>query len=206
MLAATLDQTESNSITRGGLTRGCLALNASYEPLTVISTKRAVRLIVEGKAEIVEVDGTRVIRSANQEMPAPAVIRLVRYVHVPRRLRKSVSNTFLFARDHYTCQFCGRHRRDLRQREYLTRDHVIPQCRFKTRAESNTWENCVTACTSCNNRKADRTPEEAGMKLLSVPTEPHFVRLEWTVRKLTPLQRKYIVQFFGEDVYNAIAG
>lgn len=176
--------------------RGCLALNASYEPLTLIPFQRAIRLIVDQKAEIVEADAARSVRSAKGSMPWPTVIRLVRYVHVPRRFRRSVTNTFLFARDERTCQYCERHESELRNREFLTRDHVLPQ----SRGGDNTWTNCVTACSSCNSRKADRTPEEARMPLLRQPREPHHVLLVWAVRRLTPLQRKYIGQFFGEDV------
>lgn len=184
--------------------RGCLALNASYEPLVMLPVQRAVRLVMEGRAELVEAHETRVIRSAGREMPFPAVIRLVRYVYVPRRMRRGVTNTILFARDGYTCAYCGRRRDELRAREFLTRDHVLPQSRFARRDEANTWGNCVTACSSCNNRKADRTPAEARMALRVTPAEPHFVHLEWSVRRLTPLQRKYVVQFFGVDVADSL--
>lgn len=183
---------------------GCLTLNASYEPLVILPVQRAVRLVLDGRAELVEAHGTRVIRSAGREMPMPAVIRLVRYVYVPRRMRRGVTNTILFARDGYTCAYCGRHRDALRGREFLTRDHVLPQSRFARRAEANTWDNCVTACSTCNNRKADRQPHEAGMTLRVTPAEPRFVHLEWSVRRLTPLQRKYVVQFFGTEVANAL--
>jgi 5-methylcytosine-specific restriction endonuclease McrA len=183
---------------------GCLALNASYEPLVMLPVQRAVRLVMEGRAELVEAHGTRVIRSAGREMPMPAVIRLVRYVYVPRRMRRGVTNTILFARDGYTCAYCGRHRESLRAREFLTRDHVLPQCRFSRRGDANTWDNCVAACSTCNNRKADRTPAEAGLTLRVTPAEPRFVHLEWSVRRLTPLQRKYVTQFFGADVADAL--
>lgn len=183
---------------------GCLALNASYEPLVMLPVQRAVRLVMEGRAELVEAHGTRVIRSAGREVPLPAVIRLVRYVYVPRRMRRGVTNTILFARDGYTCAYCGRHRDRLRAREFLTRDHVQPQSRFARRGDANTWDNCVTACSTCNNRKADRTPGEAGLVLRVTPAEPHFVHLEWSVRRLTPLQRKYVAQFFGTDVADVL--
>lgn len=184
--------------------RACLTLNASYEPLVMLPVQRAVRLVLDGRAELVEAHGTRVIRSAGRELPLPAVIRLVRFVYVPRRMRRGVTNTILFARDGYTCAYCGRRRDELRSREFLTRDHVLPQSRFARRADANTWDNCVTACSACNNRKADRTPQEAGMALRIVPAEPHFVHLEWSVRRLTPLQRKYVVQFFGKDVADSL--
>lgn len=183
---------------------GVLALNASYEPLVMLPVQRAVRLVMDGRAELVEAHGTRVVRSAGREVPLPAVIRLVRYVYVPRRLRRGVTNTILFARDGYACAYCGRRRDRLRAREFLTRDHVLPQSRYARRGDANTWDNCVTACSTCNNRKADRTPAEAGLILRVAPTEPHFVHLEWSVRRLTPLQRKYVVQFFGADVADAL--
>jgi 5-methylcytosine-specific restriction endonuclease McrA len=184
--------------------RGCLTLNASYEPLVMLPVQRAVRLVMDGRAELVEAHGTRVVRSAGREMPLPAVIRLVRFVYVPRRMRRGVTNTILFARDGYACAYCGRPRDALRSREFLTRDHVLPQSRFVRRAEANTWDNCVTACSTCNHRKADRTPQEAGMALRVTPAEPHFVHLEWSVRRLTALQRKYVAQFFGTDVADAL--
>lgn len=193
-------QTLSTNITRSG----CLALNASYEPLVLLPAQRAVRLVMDGRAELVEAHGTRVVRSAGRELPLPAVIRLVRYVYVPRRMRRGVTNTILFARDGYTCAYCGRHRDRLRAREFLTRDHVQPQSRFTPRGLANTWDNCVAACSTCNNRKADRTPAEAGMTLRITPAEPHFVHLEWSVRRLTPLQRKYVAQFFGTDAVDAL--
>jgi 5-methylcytosine-specific restriction endonuclease McrA len=179
---------------------GCLALNASFEPLTIVSVRRALRLVLDRKAEILEVDETRVFRSERREMPCPVVIRLVRYVHVPRKFRRQVTNTFLFARDGYSCQYCGRHRRELRGREFLTRDHVVPL----SRGGGNDWGNVVAACSPCNNRKGNRLPREVGMKLRAVPSEPNHVELVWAVRRITPVQAKYISMFYGEDVLHAL--
>src|SRR3954466_5552761 len=86
---------------------GCLALNASFEPLTMVPMRRALRLVIDGKAEIVEAETGKVVRSERMSMPRPAVIRLTKFIHVPRRFRRQVTNTFLFARDHYRCQYCG---------------------------------------------------------------------------------------------------
>ena len=105
---------------------GCLALNASFEPLTMVPMRRALRLVIDGKAEIVEADHDRVVRSERLTMPRPAVIRLTKFIHVPRRFRRQVTNTFLFARDRYRCQYCGRTQAELRPRESLTRDHLVP--------------------------------------------------------------------------------
>lgn len=179
---------------------GCLALNASYEPLTMLPLRRALRLVLDEKAEILEADESRRFRSASRELPCPIVIRLVRFVHVPRRFRRQVTNTFLFARDHYCCQYCGRHRSKLRGREFLTRDHVLPISRGGT----NTWQNVVAACSPCNNRKGSRTPEEAGLSLLTTPHEPNYVELVWAVRKVTPIQAKWIRMFYGEEVLQAL--
>lgn len=179
---------------------GCLALNASFEPLTILPVRRALRLVIDRKAEILEVDDARVFRSEWQELPCPVVIRLVRYVHVPRKFRRQVTNTFLFARDGYRCQYCGQHRSQLKHREFLTRDHVVPL----SRGGDNSWSNVITACSPCNNRKGNRLPVEAGMKTLSVPREPNYVELVWAVRRITAVQAKYIKMFYGEDVLHAL--
>jgi 5-methylcytosine-specific restriction endonuclease McrA len=174
---------------------GCLALNASYEPLTMVPLRRALRLVIDGKAEIVEADRERLVRSASVSMPRPIVIRLTKFIHVPRRFRRQVTNTFLFARDAYTCQYCARPAAALRPRESLTRDHLVPLSRGGT----NAWTNVTTACSTCNTRKANRLPHEIGMHPLTRPAEPHFVHLSWAVRRLTPIQEKYIRTFYGAE-------
>ncbi len=179
---------------------GCLALNASYEPLTILPVERALRLVIDSKAEILEVDATRVFRSQRQEVVCPTVIRLVRFVHVPRRFRRQVTNTFLFARDGYRCQYCGCHRSALRGRDFLTRDHVVPL----SRGGENLWENVVTACSKCNNRKANHLPTECGMHPVRTPTEPNHVELVWAVRRVTEVQAKYIAMFYGDDVLDVL--
>ncbi len=179
---------------------GCLALNASFEPLTIIPARRAIRLVLDQKAEILEVDPERAFRSPRTELPFPTVIRLVRFVHVPRRFRRQVTNTFLFARDEYTCQYCGRHRGQLKGRQFLTRDHIIPL----SRGGDNSWQNLVASCSPCNNRKGDRLPAEAGMRLLTEPREPNYVRLVWTVRRVTPTQARYIKMFYGADTLSTL--
>jgi 5-methylcytosine-specific restriction endonuclease McrA len=179
---------------------GCLALNASFEPLTMVPMRRALRLVLDGKAEIIEADVGRYVHSERLTLPRPAVIRLVRFIHVPRRFRRQVTNTFLFARDRYRCQYCGRTAAELRPRESLTRDHLIPMSRGGT----NDWTNVVTACSPCNTRKGNRMPEEIGMHPLTAPVEPHFVHLSWAVRRLTPTQSRYIKLFYGEDTLHQL--
>jgi 5-methylcytosine-specific restriction endonuclease McrA len=117
-----------------------------------------------------------------------------------------VTNTFLFARDGYRCAYCGRHEKDLGKREGLNRDHIIPQ----SKGGPNTWANCVTACSRCNSLKADRSlaefTEATGLRLRVKPREPGLVELKWTVRKLSPIQRHYIEQFYGADTLEALGG
>jgi 5-methylcytosine-specific restriction endonuclease McrA len=179
---------------------GCLALNASFEPLTLLPLRRALRLVLDEKAEILEIDESRVFRSERRDVPCPSVIRLKRFVHVPRKFRRQVTNTFLFARDSYRCQYCGRHRTQLRHREFLTRDHVVPL----SRGGDNSWRNVVTACSPCNNRKGSHLSVEVGMQPLHQPHEPNYVELVWAVRRITVVQSKYIRMFYGEDVLRAL--
>lgn len=179
---------------------GCLTLNASFEPLTIIPARRAVRLIIDRKAEALEVDSNRLFRSERLSHPAPLVIRLKRYVHVPRKFRRHVTNTFLFARDSYRCQYCGRHKRELGPREFLTRDHLVPI----SRGGESAWTNVVTSCTRCNLRKGNHLVEEVGMHPLTHPAEPNQVELVWAVRKVTPIQAKYIALFYGSEVLQAL--
>ncbi|HET7632656.1 MAG TPA: HNH endonuclease [Gemmatimonadaceae bacterium] len=179
---------------------GCLALNASFEPLTMVPLKRALRLVIDGKAEIVEADHDRFVHSERLSLPRPVVIRLTKFIHVPRRFRRQVTNTFLFARDHYRCQYCDRHVTELKPRESLTRDHLIPISRGGT----NDWTNVVAACSACNTRKGNRMPDEIGMHPHTIPVEPHFVHLSWAVRRLTPIQARYIRTFYGDTVLHQL--
>ena len=179
----------------------CLALNTSFEPLTLVPVRRALRLVIDGKAEIVEVDRGRFFRSEHLTIPRPSVIRLVRFVHVPRKFRRQVTNTFLFARDRYSCQYCGRSVAQFRSRECLTRDHLVPLSRGGT----NDWANVTTSCSTCNTRKGNRLPQECGMYPRMTPHEPYFVHLAWAVRRLTSIQSKYIRMFYGQDTLAQIS-
>ena len=117
-----------------------------------------------------------------------------------RKFRRQVTNTFLFARDGYRCQYCGKHRTQLKGREFLTRDHIVPV----SKGGGNMWENVVTACSPCNNRKGNHLPAEVGMQPLHPPHEPNYVELVWAVRRITPAQAKYIAMFYGDDVLRAL--
>jgi len=145
-----------------------LVLNATYEPLSVISIRRAVVLLLKEKAEIVEA-AEAWLRSERESLPVPLVIRLVYYVRIPRRFSLPLSRRTVLARDHYTCQYCG----ERVSRANLTLDHVIP----RSRGGETGWENVVAACGPCNRRKGDRTPEEAGMPLYRQPRRPRYLAL-----------------------------
>jgi 5-methylcytosine-specific restriction endonuclease McrA len=137
-----------------------LVLNGNFEPLNVCSTRRALGLLFGGKAVIVE-DGRGMISSVSNSYPLPSIIRINYVVQRPRpRLRPTRRE--IFRRDGYRCQYCGR------STSRLTIDHVLP----RNRGGQNTWENLTTACPDCNVRKGERTPREAGMKMLSEPREP----------------------------------
>lgn len=145
---------------------GVLVLNASYEPLNIVSVKRAIVLLLKEKAELVEASKNK-IRAERIHMDVPLVIRLVTFVPIPRRLPLPLSRRTVLARDMYTCQYCG----STPGRTELTLDHVIP----RSRGGATSWENVVAACGPCNRRKGNRTPDEANMNLLSTPGRPRFV-------------------------------
>ncbi len=145
-----------------------LVLNATYEPLNVVSVKRAVVLLLKEKAQIVEATEAGV-RAQNWAIPQPLVIRLVYYVRIPHRLSLPLGRRTVLARDGYTCQYCGA-RPD---KSELTMDHVVP----RSRGGRSSWENVVTACTRCNQRKGRHTPEEAGMPLRVPPRRPRYIAL-----------------------------
>jgi len=135
-----------------------LVLNASYEPLNITSWRRAVVLIIKGKAERVEHNSKFVYA----DFPLPTVIRLRHYVRIPYK-DIPLTRRNLLQRDNHTCQYCNF------AGDGLTLDHVIP----RSRGGGDTWENMVTACVRCNVKKGNRTPREADMPLLSHPRKPH---------------------------------
>ena len=146
-----------------------LVLNASYEPLNVCSVRRAHVLVWKGKAEVIEELPLR-LHAASDTYPWPHVIRLVRYVRVPRALKRTISRRVLFARDSWQCVYCGT------AGGRLTLDHVVP----RSRGGESSWENVVTSCSPCNLRKGDRLLEEAAMTLPVPPRPPApvlFIRL-----------------------------
>jgi 5-methylcytosine-specific restriction endonuclease McrA len=146
--------------------RHVLVLNATYEPLSVVSLQRAIVLLLKEKAELVEAAEER-LHAAYTSLPVPLVIRLVYYVRLPHPVTLSPSRRTVIARDNYTCQYCSA----TPGRANLTLDHVIP----RSRGGKTSWDNVVTACRACNMRKGNRTPEEAGMVLRRQPGRPNYL-------------------------------
>ncbi|MGI6368235.1 MAG: HNH endonuclease [Anaerolineae bacterium] len=142
-----------------------LVLNATYEPISIVSQRRAVVLLLKNKAEIVEAAKER-LRAARLSLPVPLVIRLVYYVRVPHRSVTPLTRRAVYLRDEGTCQYCGQ---PLARHE-MTVDHVLP----RIRGGVTDWENVVCACQRCNTRKGSRTPEEAGMPLRRSPYRPRY--------------------------------
>jgi 5-methylcytosine-specific restriction endonuclease McrA len=141
------------------LHRPVLVLNASYEPINICAARRALVLVLKGVASA-EAHSPGTYHSQRQTVPLPSVIRLLEYRRIPHQTR-ALSRKNILMRDRYTCQYCQK----IMNSGELTLDHVIP----RSRGGDTTWENLVASCNPCNNRKGNRTPDEAGMKLLRPP-------------------------------------
>lgn len=140
-----------------------LVLNSNYEPLNVCAMRRAISLLLLGKAEVL-VDRDRPLPTSNGPQTAPSVLKMRYQVRRPMpQLR--LSRHSVLARDNYTCQYCGCKGKD------LTIDHVTP----RWAGGQNTWDNLVACCRRCNLKKADKTPQQAHMKLARKPKRPHFI-------------------------------
>lgn len=142
-----------------------LKLSQSYEPIEIIGWKKAFKLITLGKAEVLR-EYEYECRTSAVSYRHPAVIRLIKAFPRPKnRVRYSKHN--VFARDRWQCAYCRRKF----DKEDLTTDHILP----KARGGKTCWENIVTCCKDCNTRKKDKTPQEAGMALETIPTIPDFI-------------------------------
>ena len=141
---------------------GVLVLNATYEPLGVVSVRRAAILVLSSKAVCVT-DGDGMLHSVTANLPVPSVVRLTRFVRVPFRATIGLSRRGVFARDGWRCAYC--------RGPAETLDHVIP----RSRGGRHAWENVVAACAHCNHTKGDRTPAELGWRLLTSLAAPRGV-------------------------------
>jgi 5-methylcytosine-specific restriction endonuclease McrA len=142
-----------------------LILNATYEPIQIVSWKRAIRMLFQEKVEVVAEYEDRVIRSISVTIRVPSVLRLLQYVNVKHYHHQvKFTRANIYARDQHRCQYCGRRFQPID----LTYDHVIPVAR----GGRKTWENIVTCCRECNRKKGDHLPEEVGLRLLRAPKAP----------------------------------
>ena len=159
-----------------------LLLNATFEPLCIVSFRRAVVLVLKDKAEIVARDVTE-FHAERVSVPCPSVIRLVHFVLVPYRSRAPLSRRGVFARDDHRCQYCNRPAENL--------DHVIP----RSRGGEHSWENVVAACKRCNSSKRDRFLHETNMHLPHAPRTPSFMaRFVLVDRRVPDVWSRYLVR------------
>ncbi len=163
--------------------RRVLLLNSTYEPLTALSMRRAIVMLICGKADVVHDDPAGpVIHSATRAIVVPSVIRLRSFVRVPYRARIPLTRAALMHRDRFCCAYCGA--------KADTVDHVVP----RSLGGDHSWENCVACCSRCNHRKGDRLLGELGWALRLVPTSPkgqHW-RLLAVIKELDPVWVRYL--------------
>ncbi len=158
-----------------------LVLNASYEPLSVVTTRRAIVLVMRDRAEVIESNGM-VWHSERFAMSSPSVVRLRNYVKVPRARRVPLNRRAIFLRDGHACQYCTRPAENV--------DHVVP----RSQGGEHVWENVVASCRRCNSKKGGRTPKEAGLKLGRRPRAPR--RNSWVLvqsgANVDPVWERYL--------------
>lgn len=153
-----------------------LVLNATFEPLCIVSSRRALLLTLNDKAELVH-DSGNLVHAATVSFPEPSVVRLHYYVRVPFQAHMALNRRAIFARDGYRCQYCNAKAENI--------DHVIP----RSRGGGHTWDNVVAACRRCNSSKRDSLLTETKMRLLRLPAPPRSrasilvlsgeIRAEW---------------------------
>jgi 5-methylcytosine-specific restriction endonuclease McrA len=155
---------------RRSISTPVLVLNASYEPINICDWESAIKKVVKGKAAILQYHD----RYVHLGLQLPSVVRLLHYARVPHRVQELTRKNILI-RDGFRCQYCRMH---IPKGHGLTLDHVIP----RSQGGKSTWENLVAACSTCNRKKSNRTPEEAQMPLVTVPrmltvhTSRHLMR------------------------------
>ena len=158
-----------------------LVLNATYEPLAVVTERRAAVLVLYGRADVLHGAG-RFLRSASTAIELPSVVKLRYYVRAPQRRACAITRRGVFVRDSHRCQYCGKRAENI--------DHVHP----RSRGGQHVWENVVAACRACNSRKRDRLPSEIRMRPIRPPRAPG--RYAWVGQAVTSIPeawREYIL-------------
>lgn len=163
-----------------------LQLNAAFEATSIISAKDALRLLVKGAAEMEVSRGLKI----HPDFDLPSVIRLKKYHYIPTR-KHLVQRKNFYVRDKYTCAYCYKRFNP----SELTLDHIMPE----SRGGKATWDNLVTCCVRCNRKKADRTPEEAGMPLLNRPRPVNIHTARYLLRSLSAEESSWRKYLFFEN-------
>jgi 5-methylcytosine-specific restriction endonuclease McrA len=185
-----------------------LTVDASAKPIGLIPVETAIAYLatatVEGnkKVQALVSDEQRIYHSQHLNIPAPIVLMWQDYIELEQHELRHPSHRVMFARDRYTCQYCGYQATPGKARKELTMDHVKPAHLFTTRLEATVWSNVTTACQPCNARKGGHLPMEVHMMPRTTPKEPHFVQVRFAGR-LNEMQRDYVVDYFnlkGKDI------
>lgn len=181
-----------------------LTVDSSAKPIDLIPLRSAVShlagdMLGEGpnRFQVLAEDPERRFRSQHLDIAAPLVVLFPGYVELDSLQARHVTRRVLFARDHWTCQYCG-FVANPGHSDSLTVDHVKPLHLHANKKEATTWENCVTACRDCNVRKGGLLPRECGMMPFRTPRQPHYVQLRFG-GKLHGVQRDYILDYFGQE-------
>lgn len=159
-----------------------LVLNASGEPLHVCDDRRALLLVLDETADVV-LDSERVVRSQYVTLSLPSIVRLRRYINVPRGRSIPLTTRTVVARDGGQCAYCGNYNAD-------TMDHIVP----RDAGGPHTWENVAAACRRCNHVKRNRTPEQAKMPLRFQPTRPRGAHARLLLYAVTPEWAPYLLR------------
>lgn len=169
-----------------GAVHRSLLLNASYEPLGVVSWQKALILWLQDKVDVLEYHSATA-RSARASFQLPSILRLKRYIQPRRDQKVRFSRENVYLRDKFTCQYCAE---EFPPRE-LTLDHVVPA----SKQGEKSWTNVVTACRECNQKKGNRTPHEARMPLLKKPEQPRWLPnqdLDESTKRFPPTWSVYL--------------
>lgn len=174
-----------------------LLVDRNYMALSIISWQKAIKLLVKGKAEAIETKSKIIVRGILGAVSIPTILRLV--VDIPWRAHRSrmrFTRRNVMIRDNYQCQYCGK-KLGKGNKSTSTIDHVIP----RTQGGPTNYTNCVACCKDCNSYKSGRTPEEAGMKLLTTPRKPSFLVLyKHYLTSSSPEEwSNYIIGYSHED-------
>jgi 5-methylcytosine-specific restriction endonuclease McrA len=179
----------------GEIVNDVLVLNFTYEALNITSFQRAVKLLFSGKAEIVH-RRDEIIKSTSYQMKLPSIIRMLYYIKRPMQ-KVALTKKNVLLRDDYTCQYCN-----LKGERMMTVDHVLP----KSKGGPSTWENLVCACMRCNNRKNNRTPEHANMKLKRKPKAPKYIPWIRVKRNTLPGEWHQFLFLYNVSIEEKIEG